>query len=80
MDIKSLLPDTNDTKDVVIALAAAGAAYLLAQKALKVKSLYKQKPWYYSAGAAVGGLVVGHLGYVEYQKHEAAQKVAGYLG
>lgn len=79
MDLKSLFPDTNNTKDVVVSLLTAGAAYFLAQKALKTKTFYKQKP-YHAASALLSGLVVGHLGYVEYQKHEAATKVAGYLG
>lgn len=81
MDLKALFPDTNDTKAVVVSLAAAGAAYFLAQKYLgKGKApLYKAKPWH-AAGAALGGIVVGNLGYTEYKKHEAAQTVAGYLG
>ncbi len=79
MDLKTLLPDTNNTKDVLISLATAGAAYLLAQKVLKSKTLYKQKPWH-AIAAGVGGLVTGHLAYGEYQKHEAATKVAGYFG
>ena len=79
MDLKSLIPDTNNTKDVVISLVTAGAAYLLAQKMLKSKKLYQQKPWH-AAGAAMGGLVAGHLAFVEYEKHEQASKVAGYLG
>lgn len=69
MDLKSLLPDTNNAKDVIVSLAAAGAAYLIAQKVMKSKVLYKQKP-YHAAAAAVGGLVAGHLGYVEYQKSQ----------
>ena len=79
MDLKSLFPNTTDTKDLVISFVTAGAAYLVAQKVMKSKTLYKQKP-YHALGAAVSGLVAGHLGYVEYQKHEAATKVAGYLG
>ena len=79
MDLKSLFPNTTDTKDVVVSLVAAGAAYFVAQKMLKSKVLYKQKP-YHALGAAVGGLITGHLGYTEYQKHEQAAKVAGYLG
>lgn len=79
MDLKSLIPDTNNTTDVLASLAAAGLLYFAAQKMLKSKSLYKQKPWH-AAGAALGGLALGHLGYVEYQKHEQQSKVAGYLG
>jgi hypothetical protein len=79
MDLKSLLPDTNNTKDVVISLLTAGAAYLLAQKMMKSKTLYKQKP-YHAAAAAIGGLVAGHVGFQEYEKHAAKTTVAGYLG
>ncbi len=79
MDLKSLFPDTNNTKDIVVSLVAAAGAYFVAQKMLKSKLLYKQKP-YHALGAAVGGLVTGHLGYVEYEKHAQATKVAGYLG
>ena len=79
MDLKSLFPDTNDTTAVVVSLATAGLAYFAAQKVLKSKVLYKQKP-YHALGAALTGLVAGNLGYVEYKKHEAATKVAGYLG
>lgn len=79
MDLKSLFPDTNNTQDVVVSLATAGIAYLVAQKLLKSKKLYQQKP-YHAAGAALSGLVGGHLAFVEYQKHEQATKVAGLLG
>jgi len=78
MELKNLIPDTNNTKDVLVSVLAAGAAYLIAQKALKSKTLYKQKP-YHAAGAAIAGLVAGHLGYVEWQKQSSAT-VAGYLG
>ena len=78
MDLKSLFPDTSNTKDVVISLVTAAGAYFLAQKMLKSKSLYQQKP-YHALGAAVGGLVTGHLGYVEYEKSAQASRVAGYI-
>ena len=77
MELKNLLPDTSNTKDVLVSLAAAGAAYFLAQKAMKSKLLYKQKP-YHAVAAAVSGLVAGHLGYVEWQKQSSAT-VAGYM-
>ena len=79
MELKSLIPDTNNTTDVLASLVAAGAAYFVAQKVMKSKMLYKQKPWH-AAGAALSGLVAGHLGYVEYQKHQQQAAVAGYLG
>ena len=53
MDLKNLLPDTNNGKDILVSVVAAGAAYFIAQKAMKSKVLYKQKP-YHAAVAAIG--------------------------
>lgn len=81
MEFKDLLPDVHKPADVVATLAGGLIAYWGASKLLKVKmgKLHQAKPLH-AAGAVVAGFVGGHLGYVEYEKHEQATKVSGYLG